>query len=56
MLLSIVDDYSIETMLDIENSLYKKNIFLCGRFANWKYFNMDNCMEQAIKISNIIGK
>ena len=30
--------------------LLKKNIFLCGRFAEWEYFNMDNAIESAMKI------
>ncbi len=31
----------------LKNKLLKMNIFLVGRFAEWKYHNMDNCMESA---------
>ena len=32
--------------------LRTKNTFLCGRFAEWKYYNMDTAMEAAIKLSS----
>ncbi len=31
----------------LQTRLLKMNIFLVGRFAEWKYHNMDNCMESA---------
>ena len=29
-----------------------KNLFLCGRFAEWEYFNMDIAIESAMKVCN----
>ena len=33
----------------IQKELNKKNIWLCGRFAEWQYYNMDNCMLSAMR-------
>ena len=31
-----------------------KNLFVCGRLGRFKYFNMDQTLEDALKISQII--
>lgn len=47
------------------NTLYKKyeqeavqcgNLFLCGRLAEYKYYNMDMVVEKALELSEIIGQ
>ena len=49
----IIQDNQTRTRLNIIRSrLQKHNIFLCGRFAEWEYFNMDAAMESAFKVSN----
>lgn len=40
---------------DLQNELMKKNIFLLGRFAEWKYYNMDNCIESAFAVAEKIN-
>lgn len=32
------------------------NLFSCGRLADFKYYNMDQCLERALKMVNIIKK
>lgn len=34
--------------------LKKYNIFLCGRFAEWQYYNMDVAIESAMRVTNEI--
>jgi UDP-galactopyranose mutase len=34
----------------LKENLKQKNIFLLGRFAEWEYYNMDKCIESAMKI------
>ena len=38
---------------ELKKKLFIKNIFLCGRFAEWEYFNMDIAIESAMKVCNI---
>ncbi len=38
---------------ELKKKLSIKNIFLCGRFAEWEYFNMDIAIGSAIKVCNI---
>lgn len=38
----------------IKKKLEKQGIYLCGRFAEWEYYNMDACMASAIKLSKTI--
>lgn len=40
----------------LKQKLAKKNIFLCGRFAEWEYFNMDNAIHSAMQICTTILK
>ncbi len=41
---------------ELKSFLEPYNIFLCGRFAEWEYFNMDKAMESAINLSDAINK
>lgn len=41
---------------ELKSFLEPHNIFLCGRFAEWEYFNMDKAMESAINLSDAINK
>lgn len=34
--------------------LKKENIYLLGRFAEWEYYNMDKCIEAAMKLADNI--
>jgi len=34
----------------LKNKLAKDNLFICGRFAEWEYYNMDVCMGSAIDL------
>ena len=35
---------------ELKEKLKKKKIFLCGRFAEWEYFNMDAAIKSAIDV------
>ena len=37
---------------NLKSMLACYNIFLLGRFAEWEYYNMDKCIEGALKLSN----
>ncbi len=37
---------------EIKELLKPYNIYLLGRFAEWEYFNMDKCIDSAMKIVN----
>jgi len=45
---------SMNEMKELKRSLEEKNFFLLGRFAEWEYYNMDKCIESAMKIANKI--
>lgn len=38
----------------LKSRLAEKNLYLCGRFAEWEYSNMDVCMGSAIDLINKI--
>ena len=38
----------------IKLNLQQNNIHLCGRFAEWKYYNIDNCIEASMKVCDKI--
>lgn len=40
----------------IKRQLSPYNLFLCGRFAEWEYFNMDKAMESAMDLAERIIK
>lgn len=39
----------------LKQKLSESNLFLCGRFAEWEYFNMDKAMESAIRLSLMLN-
>jgi len=43
-------------MVILKNDLEKYNIFLLGRFAEWGYYNMDKCIENAMALASKINK
>lgn len=45
-----------ETISGLKKLLAKKELFLCGRFAEWEYFNMDAAMASAFALSDQILK
>lgn len=51
----VVTASSIEAMHQLEEELEQKNIFLCGRFADWKYYNMDDCIRRAIETASKVN-
>ena len=36
--------------------LFHYHIYLLGRFAEWEYFNMDKCVEQAMSLKKYFEK
>lgn len=36
----------------LKSVLADRNIYLCGRFAEWEYFNMDAAIASAMKVTN----
>lgn len=46
----IQDSHTRNMISCLKHSLEKENIFLCGRFAEWEYANMDVCMGYAIDL------
>ena len=48
-----IQDKQTRTIINsIKHKLHTFNVYLCGRFAEWEYFNMDKCIESAIKLVN----
>ena len=45
-----------EAINTLAEHLEKFNIYLCGRFAEWKYFNMDAAIESAMHLTETICK
>ena len=51
----VIDDFkSREIINKIKLNFQKNNIHLCGRFAEWRYYNIDNCIESAMKVCDRI--
>lgn len=51
----ILNDFKCREIIDkIKLNFQKNNIHLCGRFAEWKYYNIDNCIEAAMKVCDKI--
>lgn len=34
----------------IKKRLFDRNFYLCGRFAEWEYYNMDMCIKSALEL------
>lgn len=48
----IQDMHTREMVSSLKSVLFKHNFYLCGRFAEWEYYNMDMCMNSAINIAS----
>lgn len=46
---------SIEMVNSATKTLQENNVFLAGRYSNWKYCSVEDCMLDAIKISKKIN-
>jgi protoporphyrinogen oxidase len=46
----IQDKDTRKNIEDITKILERKNLYLLGRFAEWEYYNMDKCIESAMKV------
>ena len=52
----VIHTKKTQDLIDKTTAFFKKhNIFCCGRFAQWQYFNMDMAILSAIKISKEIS-
>ena len=50
----IQDVNTRQAIKELKASLEPMGIYLCGRFAEWEYYNMDVCMASAIETSKRI--
>lgn len=50
----IHDSHTKDLIDNVKSILKEENIFLLGRFAEWEYYNMDKCVEAAMKLSEIL--
>lgn len=41
-----------QIVAEVKNLLESKNFYLIGRFAEWKYYNMDNAIDASMKLAN----
>ena len=51
---AIQDLNTRQAIKELKASLEPMGIYLCGRFAEWEYYNMDVCMASAIETSKRI--
>ena len=47
----IQHSYTRKMIAALQDHLHNDNLFLCGRFAEWEYYNMDKAMESALKVA-----
>lgn len=53
----IIQASDTRTKIEVLKSLLKPyDIFLLGRFAEWEYYNMDKCIESAMKLKDQVFK
>ena len=50
----IQDVNTRQAIKELKAFLEPMGIYLCGRFAEWEYYNMDVCMASAIETSKRI--
>lgn len=51
----IINDFQCREIIDkIKLNFQQNNIHLCGRFAEWKYYNIDNCIEASMEVCDKI--
>ena len=43
---------SIETVNEIKDNLKSKGVFLVGRYGNWKYCSIEDCMLDSLEVKN----
>ncbi len=41
-----------QIVAEVKNLLESKNFYLIGRFAEWKYYNMDNAIDASMKLAD----
>ena len=47
----IVHDHSTsEVVANLKKVLQQHGVFLCGRFAEWEYYNMDAAIDAAMRL------
>ena len=46
---------SIKVVERIQGNLAKKNVFVIGRYGQWKYCSIEDCMVDALRAKEIIG-
>ena len=47
---------SIEKVNDIRNEMKKNNVFVIGRYGQWKYCSIEDCMLDAIEAKDACEK
>lgn len=52
----VQDNGTKELVASVKGMLSDKHFYLCGRFADWEYYNMDAAMVAAMKVSDEIEK
>jgi protoporphyrinogen oxidase len=51
----IYDNNYHKSVSKIKNYLSHEGLYSIGRFGEWEYYNMDICIESAMKLSNLIS-
>ena len=51
----IYDHNYQKSVSQIKNYLSHEGLYSIGRFGEWEYYNMDICIESAMKLSNLIS-
>jgi protoporphyrinogen oxidase len=51
----IQDDNTRKLISAAKQALQPYRMYLCGRFAEWEYYNMDKAIEAAMKVTEEIG-
>jgi UDP-galactopyranose mutase len=47
----VIQDHRTRSQIaSLKDSLEPQNFFLCGRFAEWEYYNMDKAIEAAMNL------
>ena len=51
----IINSFASRKVINsLDNKLKNYNIHICGRFAEWKYYNIDDCIMSAMNVCNNI--
>lgn len=46
---------SIDAVKKIQSDLQQENIYIIGRYGQWKYCSIEDCMVDALKVRELIG-